>query len=182
MGMAAPMYWTADMVRALPDDGNRHEVVHGELLVTPAPGPWHEVLWGRLFIALHHYLQREPVGHLFGSRSDISWGPETLVSPDIIVVPLEEARTLDWARMRHLLLVADVLSPASARHDRFTKRRLYQEQDVPVYWIVDGDARQVEVWTPPAQFPQIERERLIWHPPGAAQRFLLELQELFQPL
>ena len=26
MGMAAPIYWTADMVRQLPDDGNRYEV------------------------------------------------------------------------------------------------------------------------------------------------------------
>lgn len=39
MGMAAPIYYTADMVRALPDDGNRYEVVHGELLVTPSPRP-----------------------------------------------------------------------------------------------------------------------------------------------
>ena len=29
MGMAAPAYYTADMVRALPDDGNRYEVVYG---------------------------------------------------------------------------------------------------------------------------------------------------------
>src|SRR2546422_499286 len=36
MGMAAPTYWTAEMVRQLPDDGNRYEVVYGELLVTPA--------------------------------------------------------------------------------------------------------------------------------------------------
>ncbi len=35
MSMAAPAYYTADMVRAMPDDGNRYETVHGELLVTP---------------------------------------------------------------------------------------------------------------------------------------------------
>ena len=33
MGMPAIVYYTADMVRALPDDGNRYETVHGELLV-----------------------------------------------------------------------------------------------------------------------------------------------------
>lgn len=182
MGMAAPTYYTAEMVRALPEDGNKYEVVHGELLVTPAPRPWHEVVWGRLFIALNDYLQREPIGHLFGSRSDISWGPDTLVSPDIIVVPLEEARMLEWAQMRHLLLVAEVLSPSSKRHDRFTKRRLYQEQGVPVYWIVDGDAHTAEVWTPEARFPHIERERLVWHPAGAGIPFTLTLSELFRPL
>jgi hypothetical protein len=29
IGMAAPTYYTADTVRALPDDGNRYEVVYG---------------------------------------------------------------------------------------------------------------------------------------------------------
>jgi len=47
MGMVAPTYWTAEMVRELPDDGNRYEVVYGELLVTPAPRPWHEILFER---------------------------------------------------------------------------------------------------------------------------------------
>jgi hypothetical protein len=37
MGMAAPVYYTAEMVRALPEDGNRYEAVFGELLVTPSP-------------------------------------------------------------------------------------------------------------------------------------------------
>jgi hypothetical protein len=51
MGMAVPIYYTADMVRALPEDGNRYEVVYGELVVTPAPRPWHEFMqrerWSR---------------------------------------------------------------------------------------------------------------------------------------
>ena len=50
MGMAASIYYTADMVRALPDDGNRYEVVYGELLVTPSPRPWHQVLVQRLSV------------------------------------------------------------------------------------------------------------------------------------
>jgi len=73
MGMVAPVYYTVDMVRALPDDGNRYEVVHGELLVTPAPRPWHEELVGRLYDVLQKYLRLEPVGHAFGSRADITW-------------------------------------------------------------------------------------------------------------
>lgn len=41
MGMAAPVYYSAEMVLALPDDGKRYETVHGELLVSPAPRAWH---------------------------------------------------------------------------------------------------------------------------------------------
>ncbi len=182
MRMAAPIYYTADLARALPDDGNRYEVVHGELLVTPAPRPWHEELVARLLEALRGYLRREPVGHAFGSRSDISWGPYVRVEPDVFVVPLAQARSLDWSRMRELLLVVEVLSPSSNRADRFTKRRLYQEQGVPVYWIVDGDAELVEVWTPEREDPAVERERVSWRPTGATNPFTINLRDLFRPI
>jgi Uma2 family endonuclease len=184
MGMApaAPTYWTAEMVRALPDDGNRYEVVYGELLVTPAPRPWHEVLVERLMFDLGAYVRREPVGIVLGSRADISWAPDVLVQPDVFVVPLTQARALDWTQYQDLLLVAEVLSPSSARSDRFLKRRRYQEAGVPLYWIVDGDQHQVDVWTPDAHFPHEEHERLRWHPSGAAAPFALELAELFKPI
>jgi len=62
MGMATTTYYTADMVRALPEDGNRYETVHGELLVTPAPRPLHQLALHRLHLALGTYLERERVG------------------------------------------------------------------------------------------------------------------------
>jgi Uma2 family endonuclease len=182
MGMAAPIYYTAEMVRALPADGNRYEVVHGELLVTPAPRLWHQEVIRRLTTSLSAYLDVERAGHLVVSPADISWGPDTLVQPDLFVVPLEQARTLDWARMTDLLLVVEVLSPSSGRADRFTKRLEYQRQRVPLYWIVDPDEQQVEVWTPDDNFPRLERERLVWQPAGAASSFTLDLQELFRPI
>jgi Uma2 family endonuclease len=182
MGMAAPIYYTADMVRALPEDGNRYEVVYGELLVTPAPRMWHEVVQRRLMTALDAYLQAHPVGEVLGSRGDISWGPDVLVSPDVFVVTMEQARTMDWSKVRDLLLVAEVLSPSSAKYDRFIKRRRYQEAGVPLYWIVDGDERRVEIWTPADTFPAFEEERLVWRPPGAGEAFTLALAELFRPV
>ncbi len=52
MRMAVPIYYSADMVRTLPEDGNRYETVHGELLVTPAPRLWHQAVVRRLLVAL----------------------------------------------------------------------------------------------------------------------------------
>jgi len=182
MGMVAPVFYTVDMVRKLPEDGHRYEVVHGELLVTPAPRPWHEVIVGRLHAALASYVRDHGAGHVFAGRSEISWGADVLVEPDVFVVPLEQARTLDWKAMRDLLLVSEVLSPSSVRADRFTKRRLYQERRVPLYWVVDGDERLVEVWTPDAELPVIERERLVWQPVGVPSPFTLALDELFRRL
>lgn len=105
-----------------------------------------------------------------------------LVQPDVFVVDISQARTLDWTRFQRLLLVAEVLSPSSVRSDRFLKRRRYQEAGVPVYWIVDGDTRGVEVWTPDMRFPIMERERLVWYPTGAATPSSVDLRELFRPV
>jgi Uma2 family endonuclease len=180
--MPSPIYYTAEMVRALPDDGNRYEVVYGELLVTPAPRLWHQDLVMRLSVALGDYLRRVPAGRLLGSPADISWGDDDLLQPDLFVIPLEEARTLEWRKVRTLLLAIEVLSPSTARFDRFTKRRRYQEAGVPVYWIVDGDERVVEVWTPEAKLPEIERDRIRWQPAVAAEPFTIDLGELFRPI
>jgi hypothetical protein len=84
MGMAAPVYYTADMVRALPEDGNRYEAVFGELLVTPSPRVWHQVIVGRLLEVLTAYLHRYPVGYALSSPADISWSADTLVQPDVL--------------------------------------------------------------------------------------------------
>jgi Uma2 family endonuclease len=184
--MAATREYTADMVRALNDQHDwgwpRYEVVDGELLVTPSPRNVHQRMVARLLRALGEYLDREPVGEVFPSPADLSWGVKKLVQPDVFVVPLEEARKSEWTTVRHLLLAAEVLSPGSARADRIVKRRLYQREGVPLYWMVDADARTVEVWTPDARAARIEREVLAWHPVGASTPFTLPLAKLFRPV
>ena len=182
MGMAAPAFYSAEMVRALPDDGNRYETVHGELLVTPSPREIHQRVLGRILLDLGIYIRREPRWALYTSPADISWGPDVLVQPDIFVVDLAEARTGEWKRMQTLLLAVEVLSPSTKRQDRFTKRRLYQEVGIPLSWFVDCDARQVEIWTPEAVFPVVERDLIRWHPAGASEPLELRLAELFAPL
>ena len=187
MGMATPdtTYYTADMVRALgeADPRRRYECVHGELLVTPAPRVWHEVVVLRLVTALSNHLRDDPGWVAFGSLSDLTWGhPDTLVSPDAFVVAREEAVTGSWDQLRTIPLAAEVLSPGSLRADRFTKRRLYQERAVGLYWVIDADARTVEVWTPEAHFPAVERGALTWRPAPDDAPFVLPLAELFRPI
>jgi Uma2 family endonuclease len=182
MGMAAPVYWTADMVRALPEDGRRYECVYGELLVSPAPRLWHQEIVGRLHRLLSAYCEREGVFHVFHSPADISWSDDTLVQPDVFVVPTAEARTGTWALVKRLELAVEVLSPSSLRADRFTKRRLYQDVHIPTFWIVDADAHEVELWTPDVRFPTIEREHLVWRPAGVTTPLEIDLAQLFRPI
>ena len=48
-------FWTAEMVRAIPDDGKRYETVHGELLVSPSPRFWHQEIVARLVALQRNY-------------------------------------------------------------------------------------------------------------------------------
>ena len=180
MPMASPLLYTAEEVIAFPYDGRRYEVVHGELLVTPAPRMRHELVVARLIQALSSYLDREPVGTVLGSRGDIVFSSHTKVEPDVFVVPQKEMAALDWKQVRHLLLIVEVLSPASRRFDRFTKRVEFQRQGIPRYWVVDAEGEQVEEWTPKAQTPVLQRDRLTWHPAGASSPFDLEMSWLFR--
>ncbi|MFN2316483.1 MAG: Uma2 family endonuclease [Gemmatimonadales bacterium] len=177
--MPAWRYYTVADLQGMPEDGNKYEVVHGELLVSPGPRKLHQRILGRLFRRLGDYLDRFPVGEVYPG-GDVQHGPDNLVIPDLLVEDLESARIATWESGRPPLLVVEILSPSTARNDRFTKRRLYQEFQIPLYWLVDLDATVVEVWTPDAHFPVTEQEEIRWHPEGAEEPLVIRLGELFR--
>ncbi len=167
-------------MRALPNDGKRYETVHGELLVTPAPGGFHQLLVMRLMSRLLRYLEFHGIEGVLTSPADLSFDQDTLVQPDLFVAELGAfIASGKWADIRALHLAIEILSPSSLRADRFTKRRVYQEQGVPTYWIVDPDNNQVEIWTPDTLFPTVERETLRWRHPAIADECLINVRELF---
>ncbi|MBK8006712.1 MAG: Uma2 family endonuclease [Gemmatimonadetes bacterium] len=140
MPHASPPRWTRAMVEALPEDGQRYELAYGELLVTPAPGRRHERILLRFFRAIDTFVTAEGLGELFVSHGVVSWDDASYFLPDLLVVPASESHTDDWAEVQHPLLIIEVLSPSSARHDRVQKRRRFQEAGVPLYGIVDPGA------------------------------------------
>jgi Uma2 family endonuclease len=172
--------WTAATVRVLPDDGNRYEVVDGELLVTPAPVRRHQRMVGQLFRLLADYVEREGLGEALCSPADIAAGERTLVQPDLFVVPLTAGRPADdWVELGELLLAVEVLSPSTARADRHLKRRLYQREGVPECWIVDLDARLVERWCPDDERAELLADELLWQPDAAVPPLRIDLPLLF---
>jgi len=174
--------YTVAEVLAFPADGNRYEVVHGELLVTPAPRAVHQLELSDPFGRIKLYLDTlgRPAWACFGP-ADITWDDEVLVQPDIFVVPREDV-SADWTTFKHLLLAVEVLSPSSTRGDRVVKQRLFQEQRVGTYWIVDADKRLVEVWHPDDEAPEIVTHALRWQVTPEAPVLEIALQEVFDIL
>ncbi len=181
MGMPATEHrrWTADEVRAMPEDGNRYEVIDGELHVSPPPKITHESLVVRVVVALDPYVREQRIGYLFASRGEVAPDPDTLVEPDVFVLPpVNGRRPASWKVAGTPVLVVEVLSPSSVRRDRTVKRRLYQRMGVE-YWIVDPDARLVERWMPADTRAEVCEEELLWHPFGAVELYRLQVNALF---
>lgn len=179
MRMVAPKFCTPDMVRAMPADGNRYETVHGELLVTPSPAHPHQRILTNLMREVLRYCDATGVGEVLVSPGDLSLTEDSLVQPDLFVVPPQRADAT-WRELGMPLLVAEILSPSTARQDRLTKRMHYLESGVPVYWIIDGRTRSVEVWRRGASRPEVECERVVWSPSGVRQALILELAAVFR--
>ena len=177
---AQPTRWTIDMVRALPDDGNRYEVIDGELFVTPAPSWIHQNAVLELALLLTPYLREHALGHVIISPADVVFGPRNAVEPDLFVVPLIEGRPpRSWEEIGRLLLSVEVLSPSTRRTDRGEKRDLYRRKAVPQYWVVDTDARTVERYLPDDSTPKTFSETLEWQPDAAVPPLGVALQTYF---
>jgi Uma2 family endonuclease len=178
MGMPqAAELWTAERIRALPEDGLRHEVVDGEHLVSPSPRPIHQIAVGELFRLVDPYVRQHELGRVISSPADLEFDPHTLMQPDLFVTSKRKVKT--WKEALPLRLAIEVLSPSTARADRIVKRRRFQRAGVE-YWIVDLDARLVERWRPADKRPEVLEDRLLWQPEGAPVPLLLDLDKLFR--
>ena len=177
---SAAKHWTVDDLAALPDDGNRYEIIDGELLVTPAPAWRHQRIIGLLYALILDYLRAHPVGDVVLAPADVVFAPDTSVQPDLFVVPLVEGRKPRSSKEAgRLLLAVEVLSPGTMRHDRYRKRPRYQEEQVAECWIVDGDARVVERWRPGDELPEVLQETLSWQPDPAHLPLTIDLPATF---
>ena len=177
MGMPAQnLGWTAEMARALPDDGKRYEVVRGQLLVSPAPSRRHQRAVRLLLVMLDGYCRRQELGEALDSPADIEFAPDTVLQPDVFVVP---SIAPSWKDVTSLLLAIEVLSPSTARADRHDKRLEYQRQHTPEYWIVDLDGRVVERWRPHESRPELLSDLLIWQPVETMPALEINLPEFF---
>jgi Uma2 family endonuclease len=176
--------WTYAEYARFPDDGNRYEVIDGEVLVTPAPSPRHQHVMFTLGIALREYVERHGLGVVLPDV-DLLFVTGQFLRPDLVFVP-EAARDglTDRGVEKAPGLVVEVLSPVSSSIDLVKKPRRYGDFGVPEYWVVDPEERVVWVWrfAEGAREPERVRERLAWHPAGAGEPLVLELDEVFRPL
>ncbi len=148
--------------------------------MTPAPRWVHQYAVMALYRRLYPYVTGRGLGEVMVSPADLDLGRGQWVQPDLFVVPpVGGRRPRDWRECGVPLLTAEVVSPSTARNDRVTKRREYQEAGVRDYWIVDADARVIESWRPSDDRPAIVQGSLEWQPHEAVEPLVIDLVEYF---
>ncbi len=137
--------WNYERYAAIPADGLRHEVMGGAHYVNAAPNLYHQSLSGRLQFQLFAMIERRNLGFVFAAPCDVELGEHDIVQPDLIVVTSSRQDILTPTRILGVPdLIIEILSPSSVSYDRVQKKAVYQQYQVPEYWIVDGDSRTVD--------------------------------------
>lgn len=184
MAMPQPrMDWTWEMWEALPeDDGNRYEIIDGELLVSPSPSWTHQRVLALLFDQLSPYLRGLGNHEVLFAPGGVRFNDRRVLQPDLTAWRFSGDG--DGAAVvgddRTLILTVEALSPSTARYDRYKKRPVFQQQAVPEYWIVDADARCVERWRPEDADPEVLVDALAWQPVAGAPPLVIDLPRLFR--
>jgi Uma2 family endonuclease len=142
----ARVIWTYSDYRGLPDDGNRYEIIDGDLHVTPAPTTTHQTVSKRIQLALMLQVEEPGQGIVFNAPIDVIFSEMQAVQPDLLVVRSERRAIISERGIEGAPdLVVEILSPSTETRDRTQKSKLYASHGVAEYWLVDCSAHAVEV-------------------------------------
>lgn len=142
--------FTIDDLALLPEDGNRYEIIDGELYVTTQPHWRHQLASSEIEFALKSWSRQTGAGIVIPAPGVI-FARDEAVAPDVVWVSKERlAQVVDADGKLHAApdLVVEILSPGKANEDRDreVKLKLYSRRGVREYWIVDWTEPSIQVY------------------------------------
>jgi Uma2 family endonuclease len=142
----ARVTWRYPDLRLMPEDGQRYEIIDGELVVTPSPTTIHQAISKRIGFQLMLQVEQEGHGIVFYAPVDVRLSDTRVVQPDLLVLrpgrrPFITKRAVECAPD----LIIEIGSPSTEERDRTTKQKLYASEGVGEYWLVDPEQHTIEV-------------------------------------
>ncbi len=179
MHRASTVRYTYTDYQSIPEDHRRHEIVDGELFVTPVPRLNHQQVARDVMLALTTRAREHDLGMAVGPIT-VHLHDELVLEPDVVFIRKDRLEIADPEGDVHGPpdLVVEVLSPSTESYDRNLKRKRYLESGVEEVWVIDIDERMVEVWRPDLEEPEQVRDVLRWRVTGRA--FEIPLLEVFR--
>jgi len=144
------VYWTSADLELFPDNGNRYEIIDGELIVTRAPNWKHQKVVGSLITELHIWSEKTGLGEAVGAPG-IIFADADHVIPDVVWASnkiLEEYLDEKGHLTAAPELIIEVLSKSKADQERDLEKKLklYSVQGVREYWVCNYEAKKIMVF------------------------------------
>ncbi|MCX7824677.1 MAG: Uma2 family endonuclease [Verrucomicrobiae bacterium] len=131
----------------MPEGPPYYQVVEGELVMSPSPGTPHQDIVLNLVLLIGHYLEEHPIGTLHVAPLDVFLSDINVYQPDLVFVSRERRSLITDRGIEGAPdLVIEVLSPRTVRFDRGTKRKIYARTGVQELWLVDPDAKRIQIY------------------------------------
>src|SRR3989442_1606492 len=141
--------FTVEDIELMPDDGNRYEVIEGELYVSRSPGLPHQRVTANAIFIFKTYLQDNPIGEIIPTPG-LVFDRYNAVIPDLVFYTHERANQIisEERLIAAPELAIEILSQGyqNLSRDRVAKRNLYAKRGVAEYWIIDASERSVEIY------------------------------------
>jgi Uma2 family endonuclease len=135
-------HWTYADWEALPDDGNRYEVIDGVLYMTTAPSNFHQWIIKRLERYIGIPAEDAGLAYAFPAPIGLIMPGCDPVQPDYVVILQSNAAIIADRRIRGVPnIIVEVQSPSNSAYDERVKLVAYAMAGVPEYAIVDPRAR-----------------------------------------
>ncbi len=141
---------TADDLLRLYSQGIRGELVRGVLCETVSAGIEHGEIVMNLAGPLWNFIRPARLGRLIGSDAGIRLGrnPDTVREPDLAFISTQrlppEVRVRGYSEVAPDL-VAEIVSPSDTAREVYDKARMWLSHGVVTVWVVDPDARTIDV-------------------------------------
>lgn len=128
-------------------EGAPYQLIGGELVMTPSPVPYHQIILMKIGTSIANYVMPKNLGLVLFAPIDVYLEEEETYQPDIIFISNKRMNIVGEKKIEGAPdLVIEILSPSTAYYDLRKKYWKYEEYGVKEYWIVDPDGRSVEVY------------------------------------
>jgi len=128
-------------------EGAPYQLIGGELIMTPAPTPYHQYIRGNIYSVLKEFVEGNNLGQVYYSPIDVYFEETETYQPDIIFISKERLDIIKETKIEGAPdLIIEILSPATAYYDLKKKFKIYEKHGVKEYWIVDPEEKSIEIY------------------------------------
>lgn len=129
-------------------EGAPYQLIEGELVMTPSPTTFHQIISGNIFIKMTAFVKEKGAGLVLFAPVAMYIDDENVFQPDLIFVSKQSREMVKDDGIHGAPdLIIEILSPSTAYYDIKKKYKSYEKIGVKEYWIVDPEMKSVDLFS-----------------------------------